>query len=295
MLLSELKETIGVRCVRDGEFDSVALLGLRRNEEEKHIAYILGEAYLDVAKNENIDCLIIPEAIVDFVCDNYEGGICVAEDPKTAMFAIHEDISRNKDYDKTMIAKSAMVAKTASIAERGVVIGENTRIEDCVVIQEGTVIGDNCTIMAGTVIGTPAFYYYGDNDNKKMVFSSGGVEIEDHVVIHSNVSICKGVIGGMTRVGKNTCLDSNTFLGHDVHIGENVIVAASSSFGGWVEIGADCFFGVNSNVAPMVKVGSGVKGSIGCVITKDVENDVQMSGNFAIEHGKFIDNLKNSL
>ena len=256
MLLSEIKDTIVKKCLRDSEFDSVALLGLRRNESERHIAYILSEGYLEVAKNEEIECLIIPECISDYVYNNYDGGICVADDPKTAMFQIHEEINKNKEYEDTIIADSSLISKSVSIAEKGVIIGENTIIEDNVVIQEGTEIGDNCLVMAGSVIGTPAFYYYGDNENRKMVFSSGKVEIGNNVIIHSNVSICKGVIGGSTKVGNNSCLDSNTFLGHDVQIGENVIVAASSSFGGWVEIGNDCFFGVNSNVAPMVKVGS---------------------------------------
>ena len=75
-------------------------------------------------------------------------------------------------------------------------------------------------------------------------------------------------------------------------IGNNVIVAAGTSFGGWVEVGDNCFFGVGCCVAPMMKVGKDVKGSIGAVITKDVPNDLQVSGNFAVEHQTYISNLK---
>ena len=39
-------------------------------------------------------------------------------------------------------------------------------------------------------------------------------------------------------------------------------------------------------------IGKNCKISIGSVVTRDVEDGAQVSGNFAIEHSKFIDNLK---
>lgn len=292
MYISEIRNSYMIKCLRDAEFDSVALLGLRRNEKEKHIAYILSENYLEQAINENVECLIVPEEISDYVFNNYDGGICVSNDPKTTFFKVHEFLAKQLPKTPTTIDPTARIADTATIADYNVVIGSNVEIQDNVVIKEDVIIGDNSVVMDGSVIGTPAFYYYGDNETKEMVYSSGKVRLGKNVIIHSNSTICKGVIGGDTFVDDYTSLDNNIFLGHDVQIGKNVIVAAASSFGGWAEMGDNCFLGVGCNIAPMVKIGANVKGSIGAVITKDVPDNTQVSGNFAIEHSKFINHIK---
>ena len=294
MKLSEAAERIGrdIEIVRDGEFDAVALLGLRRNEEKRHISFVLGSKYVDNAKAEGVECLVCPKEIAGEVERAFDGGVCASDDPKTAFFLIHALCSENKEMKPTEIHPSAKVADTAVIEPYNVFIGEGSVIMDNVVVKEGTAIGKNTLIMEGTVIGTPAFYYYGDNENKRIVHSSGGVRIGDNVVIHSNVSICKGVIGGETYVGDNTCIDNLSFLGHDVQIESNAIMAAGTQLGGWVEVGDNCFSGVGAKVAPKVKIGKNVKLSIGAVVTKDVPDNMQVSGNFAIEHSNFVANIK---
>ena len=299
MKLSEIPSAIGdnVTILRDGDFDAVALLGLRRDESKKHISFVLGEGYVDVAKKEGVRCLICPGKIADKVEQQFEGGACISDDPKATFFKVHEYLSKSNSQVKTpsFIDPTARIAKTAVIADNNVTIGKNVEIQDYAVIKENVSIGDNSVVMEECVLGTPAFYYYGDNETRQMVFSSGGIAIGCNTVIHSHVTICKGVIGGNTCVGNNSALDNNTFLGHDVIIGNNVIVAAGNSFGGWVEIGDNCFFGVGCSVAPMVTVGKNVKGSIGAVITKNVPDNSQVSGNFAIDHELFIDDLKKKL
>ena len=297
MLLSEICKNKDVKCtfVREGEFDAVGLIGLRKNESEKHIAYLLDIKYLEGAIKDGMDCLIVPAEIVDEVKSSFEGGICTAGNPKESFFLIHNLITENKTFDENDIDETAIIAETAIIPDKGIKIGANTVIEDYVVLKNHVEIGDNCRIMSGCVIGTPAYYYFGEGENADMVNSSGYVKIGNHVIIHSNSTVCRGVIGGPTLIGDNTSLDSNVFFAHDVQVGANCTFAAGCVLGGWAEAGDDCYFGLGVTVAPIVRVNDKAKCSIGAVLTKDVPKGTQYSGNFAIEHGKFIQNLKESM
>ena len=84
-------------------------------------------------------------------------------------------------------------------------------------------------------------------------------------------------------------------VGHDTWIGEDVIAAANITFGGWAEVGDNTFVGVQSCIAPMTKVGKNCKISMGAVVTKDVADNSQVSGNFAIDHKLYIEHLKSIL
>ena len=301
MLISEIcnneyiKKHVNAVCVVDGEFDSVGLLGLRKNEEEKHIAYLLDIKYLDNAVEDGMECIIAPPHIEDELVKRFNGGICIAEDPKAALFSIHEVLSIENVLPDTQISETARISPASTIPSKGIFIGENTVISENVVLHGRVTIGDNCTIMPGCVIGSPAFYYYELGGKKKMVYSSGGVTIGNNVTLHPNTTVCRGVIGGDTVIGDEVCLDSHVFLGHDAQIDKGCILAAGCSLGGWSTVGEDTFFGVNVCVAPMKNVGKRVKGNIGAVITTDVPDDSQYSGNFAIEHSVFVRDLKNRL
>ncbi|MBE6028687.1 MAG: hypothetical protein E7226_00815 [Clostridiales bacterium] len=297
MKVSEIKNAINedVRVFRDGEFDAVALLGLRRNETEKHISFVLGSAYVDVAKQEGVECLICPEEIADEVMERFNGGVCVSENPKTTFFNVHKALNKDNEKKPTVIDSSAVIAETAVISPYNVTIGPNVIIEDNVVIRENVTIDEGAVVMDGTVVGTPSFYYFGDADTRTLVSSSGGVTLGKKVVIHSNCSIERGVIGGNTLVDDYSVIDNCILIGHDTLIHKNCIAAASATFAGWVEIGENTFVGLSATFAPMVKVGANCTISMGAVVTKDVPDDSQVSGNFAIDHDKFIDNLKQSV
>lgn len=294
MKLSEAAKRIDcdIETIRDGEFDAVALLGLRRNENERHISFVLGSKYIETAKDEGVECLVCPREIADEVERVFDGGICVSDDPKTAFFMIHALCSESKEKKPTQIHPSVKVADTAVIEPYDVFIDEGSVIMDNTVIKEGTTIGKNSVIMEGTVIGTPAFYYYGDEDTRTIVKSSGGVLIGDNVGIHTNVSIEKGVIGGNTIIADNTIVDNCILIGHDSQIWDNCILAASATLGGWVTIGRNSFVGLSATFVPKVTVGENCTVSAGAIVTKDVPDNIQVSGNFAIEHTSFIANLK---
>ena len=298
MRLSELNNLIDekVEVICDGEFESVMLSGLRYNKNSKTIAYILSKAFFQEIKDVGVNCIICPSAIAEEVKNEFDGGICISDDPKTVFFQAHEAISKKtvETFD-TIIGENCSIAESVIISPTNVKIGNNVVIDPQVVIYDGVVIDDNVRIMSGTVIGSPAFYYYGEGEKKKLVYSSGTVHIYEGATIHTNVTIQKGVIGGETKIGRFSSIDNCIMVGHDTWIGEGVIAAANITFGGWAEVGDNTFLGVQSCIAPMTKVGKNCKISMGAVVTKDVADNSQVSGNFAIEHKLYIEHLKSIL
>ena len=298
MKLSELNNLIDkkIEVLRDEEFGTVMLSGLRFDRNHKTVSYILSMEYFPVVKDAGVSCIICPKEIAEDVRREFDGGICTSDDPKTVFFQAHEAISKQREVSfDTIIGENCNIAESAVISPKNVKIGNNVTIDPQVVIYDGVVIDDNVRIMGGTVIGCPAFYYYGDGAKKKLVCSSGTVHLYEGSTIHTNVTIQKGVIGGETKIGRYSSIDNCIMVGHDVWIGENVIAAANITFGGWAEVGDNTFVGVQACIAPMATVGRNCKISMGAVVTKDVPDNSQVSGNFAIDHKLYVEHLKSIL
>lgn len=298
MKLSELNSVIDekIEVVSDGEFETVMLSGLRFDERLKTISYILSMKYFPAVRDAGVSCIICPKDIAEDISKEFDGGICTSDDPKTVFFQAHEAISKQREHIfDTVIGENCNIAESVVISPKNVRIGNNVTIDPQVVIYDGVVIDDNVRVMSGTVIGCPAFYYYGEGAKKKLVYSSGTVHLYEGSTIHTNVTIQKGVIGGETKIGRYSSIDNCIMVGHDAWIGEDVIAAANITFGGWAEVGDNTFLGVQSCIAPMTKVGKNCKISMGAVVTKDVADNSQVSGNFAIDHKLYIEHLKSIL
>ena len=61
---------------------------------------------------------------------------------------------------------------------------------------------------------------------------------------------------------------------------------------GRVKIGANSYLGPNCTIKNGLFLGENTKISMGSVVTKDVKDDEVVTGNFAIPHKQFIENLK---
>ena len=60
-------------------------------------------------------------------------------------------------------------------------------------------------------------------------------------------------------------------------------------------VGDDVWIGVNATVSNRIKIGKGARVSLGSVVTKDVPAGQTVTGNFAIDHARFMKNLKASV
>ncbi len=297
--LSEIKKAVNndIRLVKDGQFNSFALLNGNLKRDNVLLSYIENEKYLpELISNNEISCIICKDDILEQVKEVFSGGIVASKNPRTHFFIFHNYLNRNTDfyenYCETYIDSSADLNRTAIIPNKNIVIGKNTKIMGNVVIYENTIIGDNVTIREGSVIGAPGFYYFSNNNRNEAVDSTGGVIIKNNVEVHTNTVICKGTLGGNTEVGEYTKIDSSVFFAHDVKIGENCLITAGTVLAGVVTIKKNTFIGIGANVVPLVTIGENCKVSAGSVVTKNVESGSHVSGNFAIKHNKFISFIK---
>ena len=295
MKLSEIKNICNehIEIINDCEFNNLYLVGKDFDSEKDSISFIGSDKYIEDFFAYDIKGAICTEEVARKLKESYRGGIAVCQNPKTVFFEIHNHLGNiNLKWNNTYIDKTAKIHETAIVSDKGVFIGKNVVIYPNAVIKEGTYIGDNSIIREGCIIGGPAFYYYGENEGRKLVLSTGTVKIGNNVELHSNVVVEKGVMGGETLIDDNSKIDNGVVVGHDVKIGKNCTIAGNADIAGGVKIGANTFFGVLTAVAPNIVIGENAKLSSGAVVTKDVAEGEHVSGNFAIEHRAYIKHIK---
>ena len=292
MRLTELPVLAREAIVRDGEFRS---LGFVIHSREQMLVPLYDVRYLEAYQRaSHVACAIANRAFAQKVPAGQ--GLVIDEDPATLLYRIHIYLAENtKFYGEDFaneIASTARIDSRAYLAPKNVRIGPGTVIEPNATIFERSLIGANVTVRAGCVIGAQGFGIR-DMDGKRInIPHAGGVRIEDNVEILSNCSIAKGTFGSFTTIGRDTKINACTYVAHNVIVGERCQVAASAVLAGSVRLGNDVWVGPNSTISNGVTVGDGAKVSLGAVVTRDVPAGARVTGNFAVEHEKFLAFLK---
>jgi len=98
-----------------------------------------------------------------------------------------------------------------------------------------------------------------------------------------------------SRLADGVKSDVMVYVGHNSQIGRKTFLAAGAKIPGNVWIGEDVWIGVNATISNRIRIGDGARVSLGSVVTKDVPAGATVSGNFAIDHQRFLKNLKASL
>lgn len=278
---------------REKQFDVLALSA--SNIQKPSCIFLDNDKFLRDMKS-NVTMVITTPELAPYV-RKMDVGICIAQSPRLLFFEIHNFLSQNEQYTRKrvdcQIGSNCRIDQSASIAEKNVLIGNNVTIEEFVVIRENTVIGDNSIIRAGAKIGGEGFEFKKSNGKLIPVKHLGGVRIGSYVEIQYNSCIDKAVYPwDDTIIGDYTKIDNLVHIGHAVKIADNVLIVAQSGIGGRTVIGADSWVGFATTTSNALQIGENVRINIGAVVTKDVGDHASVTGNFAIEHKKFIENLK---
>ncbi len=289
MKLSDL-EKYGFRSERDGEFKN---LGFFEDGKPSQLVFIEDEKYLrDIDERLNITCVVTtPELALQIPTM----GIIFSDIPRKTFYEIHNYLAKSDFYLKPFdckIAGSSRIDSRACIATKSVQIGKRCEIEPNVVILPNTIIGDDVIIRAGSVIGTEGFQFVRLGTEVMRVAHAGGVKIGNRVEIQANTCVCKSIFGGFTQIGDDTKIDNLVHVAHGVTIGKRCFIVANSLIAGSAKIGDDVNIGASVTVAPQIVIGNGASVSIGSVVTKVVVLGQRVTGNFAIDHDKFIAHLK---
>ena len=294
MKLSEINAVFPdqVRVIRDGSFEKTFLVGKGQRRDVPVISFLGNIKFLEGFLKESPECVICTEDLSEVLSESYSGGIAVSKSPKTTFFKLHNHFNSIQPDTGVSIADNAVIHPTAIIGAHNIRIGNNVQIDAYAVINDNVEIGDNCHIYEHVVIGTPGFYYYMDQGQRMLVKPAGKVILKENVAVHPNSSIENGVVVGDTIIGRNTIIDNICVIGHDSVVGENCTIAGGSVLAGGVIFGDNISSGIGVKVAPSVHVGSGATLSSGAVLTKDVPDNTHVSGNFAIEHAKYLKHIK---
>lgn len=281
--------------ISNTEFDT---LGMVTSEfpGKKVLSFVANEKYIEfVFNNKNIVAIICTQELYDkhFNYANY--GVVLASDPKRAFFDMHNILASKEFYWKRFnnkISQTAKISEDTIIGEHSIQIGDNTIIEAGVIIHPGTIIGNNVIIRSGTQIGTTGFQFNNNGKDVSSVITAGRVIIKDNVEIQHNCCVDRGVLGGDTVLDNNVKIDNLVHIAHDDYIGERTFITAGVKLSGRVVIGKDCWLGVNATISNGINIGDNCKISLGSVVTRDVPSNTTVTGNFAIEHSKFIEFIK---
>ena len=196
----------------------------------------------------------------------------------------------------TLIGKNVVIGKDTiigsnSIIEHDVLIGKNCVIGSNLVIKN-TIIGDRVIIQDSNKIGQKGFGFI-PLVNKNIKFPHiGKVVIEDDVEIASGCTIDRGSIDD-TVIGKNTYLDNQVHIAHNVKIGSNCMIAGQVGFAGSSRIGNNVSIGGQAGISGHLKIGNNVKIGGGSGVVKDIEDNQTVMGYPAMPLKDFLKKNRN--
>ena len=197
--------------------------------------------------------------------------------------------------NNVLIGKNVLIGRNTnigsnSIIESNVKIGENCLIGSYVVIKN-SLISDNVCIQDGVKIGIKGFGFIPIKDKNIRIPHVGRVLLEDSVEIGSNSTIDRGSYAD-TIIGKNTFLDNQVHVAHNVQIGKNCMIAGQVGFAGSTIIGDNVVIGGQAGVSGHLKIGNNVKIGGGSGVINNISDNQQVMGYPAVPLKDFVKQRK---
>ena len=111
--------------------------------------------------------------------------------------------------------------------------------------------------------------------------------ISDDVEIASGCTIDRGSVDD-TSIGKNTYLDNQVHVAHNVKIGSNCMIAGQVGFAGSSDIGDNVSIGGQAGISGHLKIGNNVKIGGGSGVVKNVDDNQIIMGYPAVPLKEFL-------
>lgn len=296
-LLSQVTRGLQGNLIKDGEFDTLEYC--TGEIQQPFLTFMENPKFIHRI-SKYATCVLCREELAKELPEGIKG-IFVTEMPKIAFHQIHNKLSSLSNYGEekrnNTIGIDCKISKTANISSNNVVIGDRVIIENNVTIEENVIIGDDCIIHSGAVVGGKAFTFARMKDEAIIgLVDLGYVVLGKRVEIFPLSHIARGILPtDKTIIGDDSKIDALVHIGHGAKIGKRTLIAASALISGNVKIGNDSWVGVNATISNRITIGNNARVSLGAVVTKDVADYETVTGNFAIEHERFIQQLKKSV
>jgi len=198
-----------------------------------------------------------------------------------------KDISKTLFKKKVKFGKNVLIGKNVkigkccsighnSIIEKNVIIGNNCSIGSNVIIRN-TIIKNNINILDGCVIGKKGFGFFPNKEKNYRYPQIGVVIINDNSEIGCGSTIDRGSMSN-TIIGKNTYLDNQIHIAHNVKIGDNCIIAGQVGFAGSSTLGNHVMIGGQSGISGHLKIGNNVQIGGGSGVIKNIPDNSKVMG-----------------
>ena len=198
-----------------------------------------------------------------------------------------EKIDKTEFKDKVKFGRNVLIGENVKLGS-GCLIGHNTIIEKNVLIGNNCTIGSNVIIrnsliknnvhiLDGCVIGKKGFGFFPDKISNIRYPQIGVVIIEDNAEIGCGSTIDRGSLSN-TVIGKNTYLDNQIHIAHNVKIGDNCIIAGQVGFAGSSNLGNNVMIGGQAGISGHLKIGNNVQIAGGSGVIKDIPDNTKVMG-----------------
>ena len=271
------------------------------NSENFDITFFHSKKYKEIAKKTKASFCITTESLkndlptpcVPLVVEN----VLVSVSKITSMFypdAVDDDFDNSATYinetnykDKVIYGKNVLIGKNVSI-------GKNCKIGHNTIIEKNVSVGDNCSIGSNTIIrnslisnnvkildncvvGKHGFGFFPNKIKNLRYPHIGIVVIEENCEIGCGSTIDRGSMSN-TVIGKNTFLDNQIHIAHNVKIGENSIIAGQVGIAGSSIIGSNVRIGGQAGISGHIKVGNNVEIGGGSGVIKNIPDNTKVMG-----------------
>ena len=205
---------------------------------------------------------------------------------------LYPDVKFGKNV---LIGKNVKIGKNSHIASNSIIesnvnIGKNCTIGTFVTIRNSS-ISNNVYIQDGSKIGVKGFGFI-PNENKNIRTPHvGKVILEEGVEIGANSTIDRGSLAD-TVIGKNTFLDNQVHVAHNVQMGKNCMIAGQVGFAGSSTLGDNVVIGGQSGISGHLNIGNNVKIGGGSGVINDIPDNLQVMGYPAVPLKEFVKQRK---
>ncbi len=283
--------------------------------ESNDISFFHSKKYKDIASNTKATFCLTTEALKNDLPKNcipiIVENVLVSTSIVTAKFypdSINdnfddttENINQTLFKDKVKYGKNVLIGTNVkigqnclighnSIIEKNVVIGNNCSIGSNTIIRN-SLIKDNVNILDNCVIGKHGFGFFPNKKKNLRYPHIGLVIIEENCEIGCGSTIDRGSMSN-TVIGKNTYLDNQIHIAHNVKIGQNSIIAGQVGIAGSSIIGENVRIGGQAGISGHLKIGDNVEIGGGSGVIKDIPDNTKVMGYPAKNIREFLRNYK---
>ena len=299
--ISEILQTINLELKEITDDQKIIDIKDLSTSEIDDITFFHSKIYKDIAKITKASFCITTENLENELPKNCKplivNNVLVSTSKVTSKFypsSINDNfdntatiITETKFKNKVKFGKNVLIGNNVtigsnclighnSIIEKNVSIGHDCSIGSNVVIRN-TLIKDNVNVLDNCIIGKHGFGFFPINNKNLRYPHIGIVIIEDNCEIGCGSTIDRGSMSN-TVVGKNTFLDNQIHIAHNVKIGENSIIAGQVGIAGSTILGNNVRIGGQAGISGHLKIGNNVEIAGGSGVIKNIPDNSKVMG-----------------